>query len=472
VAGGVSAKGDDRRLQMVQMATAALSDSMQLVDDTVRSILASANNSAGQSSHSSTSDDTVMLKAAVEQSTKRFADWMAEAMESMVGCESSDLNHVVNAFPDPSDGRMTAEDIQKVLTMVGTLSSLPEDVTGEGDRDGLTKIVEHCMARMLAEISTTGSVSTRSDFMLAVGEMCRQAERTVMEDISASIAAHTGTGNKQKTTKSGLFATALGNAVGRSQSPTSERFRLSASRVLNMYAMNRGFEAAKRLCSTLPDLAQEDEVTISGPREGVWSALVVVKEVSMECGEIFGSPKRAGPVPETLEDEYPSLMATRQLQGLRSGLISDVERLFTEEVVVYPNPYQILEPQRNAVVFLLLKIAFKALAEDARSIRFSIPGYRQLLVDLEFLKFMLPHYVVDDHLSDGSNTHSVLESLLKDAAKSAKERCDTSAMLQDPTSETNQARQFVRRFMEENSTGHDSIVRQFTIDDDSLREKN
>jgi hypothetical protein len=78
---------------------------------------------------------------------------------------------------------------------------------------------------------------------------------------------------------------------------------------------------------------------------------------------------------------------------------------------------------------------------------------------------MIPHYVKDEFLSDGSNTISVLESLLTEVTKNAKERCDSSAMLQDDCSEMNQARAVIRDFMATNG-GEDGLVSQFTIADD------
>lgn len=451
-------------MQIARMASVALSDAMQLVDDTVRSILATANDEINESSSSSSkNEDYIMLKVAVEQSTQRFANWLAEAMETMAGCESSEPGRVINAFPDPSGQGGAVEEMIKTITV--TVSALPRDLYGE-EKDDLTQFVEDCMARMLATVAATGSAPAKSNFTLAIGEMCREAERKVMDDIAQSIATHTGSSNKQRGAKAaGLFATGPGGSGSKSSSPSSDRFRLAASRVLSLYAMNRGSEAAGFLCSTLTDLSEDGQINVDGPRRCSWTALTVVKTACIECGDLFGSSKRADPISDNLEDEYPSLTAGRQQQAFRSGLVSDVERMFAEKVVVYPNPFEILEPQRNAVIAVVLKVAFKAVVEDVRLIRFSIDGYRQLLVDLEFLKFMITHYVGDEHFSDGSNARSILESLLKEAQKCAKDRCNGSAMLLDETSETNQARAVVRQFMAENS-GDRGILGQFTIAED------
>ena len=75
-----------------------------------------------------------------------------------------------------------------------------------------------------------------------------------------------------------------------------------------------------------------------------------------------------------------------------------------------------------------------------------------MLHDVEFLKFMLPHYVKDE----------ILESMLTETIKCAKERCDGSAMLQDDTDEINQARSAVRDFLS-TSSGDDGLLSRFTI---------
>jgi hypothetical protein len=104
--------------------------------------------------------------------------------------------------------------------------------------------------------------------------------------------------------------------------------------------------------------------------------------------------------------------------------------------------------------------------EESRLVRFSVGGYRQFLVDIEFLKFMVPHYVTGEPLPDGSNAQTVLDSLLTEAVKSAKERCDSSAALHDDSVETNEARAVVRDFMATNS-GKEGQVHRVTIQESS-----
>ncbi|KAL3906781.1 MAG: hypothetical protein SGILL_009137 [Bacillariaceae sp.] len=289
--------------------------------------------------------------------------------------------------------------------------------------------------------------------------MCRTAQSSIASDIESSIATHTGISGKQRTGKAGLFAT--GGKDGPSSNPTEERFRLAASRILHLYAVSRGSKAGELLSSSLKDFSNEGTVDPSGPRDGVCSLLKVVKSSCYECAGLFGGPRNAGPFPENLEDEYTSLTATRQNT---SGLAFDVERMFAEKVVIYPHPYEFSDFQRNSVVALIFKVALRALLENSRIVRFSVSGYRQVIIDIEFLKFVLPHYVKDELLLDGSNAQSAVEALLVEVAQCSKERCDGSATLQDNSSEVNQARAVVRDFVAVNSADG-GIVSLITIQD-------
>lgn len=450
-----------RVLHVVQMASVALSDSLQLVDDTVRSIL---------SEDVAASTDASMLKQAVETSTKRFAIWLASAMEILAGCESSDPKLVIEVMPGaPEDG---LEDTPKEgtsgggfgpSTSIASPASMGDDASEiSEDPQDPTQLVENALLKLLEELETSGSKTARSDMTLAIAEMCRVAERSVMENISQSIAAHGG-GSKQRKSKSLFPSDGTGSQAktDSTSSPTAERFRLAASRVLGLYAMNRGSDAADLLCIGLSELAEED-VTVHSPRAAAWQVLEVVKLTSYDCANLFGGPKRAGPVPYNLEDEMQSY--TRQ--AARSGLIFDVERMFAEQVVVFPHPSEFADFTRNSVLTIVMKVAFKAMVECSRTLRFSSEGFRQLMVDVEFFKFMIPHYVKDEFLSEGSNARAVLLKLLTDTASTGRERCtDKSVINAEREVIINEARAVIRVFMAAQE-GADGIVQRFTISED------
>ena len=461
-----TAAAPERIHRLVQMASVALSDSSQLLDDTVRSILSC-----------SSSKESPTLKIAVEHSTVQFAIWLACALETLAGCELSNSKHIVDVLPDRTENTTSVDSGSSSTQLI-----YPIALGGSGSCDNvdndLSELVDNCMWELVEELDALGTKTTKLDLTLAIAEMCRLSERSVMDDINQSIATHTGSTNKHRNAQNdSLFATTAVSEEDSNdttkQTPASMRFRLAASRALALYAVNRGNDGGEVLSSHLFELSRHnfddgssDETT--GPRFGTWSLLTVVKSASFDCADLFGGSKRAGPVPDTLDDEYVSLTMARQKQAFRSNLIGDVERLFEEKVQIYPHPFETIDFQRNLVVFVALKVAFTSLRENVRLVRFSKEGYRQLLIDVEFLKFMIPHYVSDDessHHGDGSNTVNVLVTILSEIIKSAKARCDSSATLQDDCLEINQARASIRNFMAINC-GEDGLIRRFTIADD------
>jgi len=150
------------------MASVALSDISQLVDDTVRSILSSSN----------TTSNNTTLKAAVEQSTARFAVWLAVAMEVLAGCESSEPKHVLEVMPEaPEEGENEAAPPHNNIIN----PALFRHSYDKEDND-LAELVENCMSELLEELDELGVVTNENDasaarscLTLAIAEMCRLA---------------------------------------------------------------------------------------------------------------------------------------------------------------------------------------------------------------------------------------------------------------------------------------------------------
>jgi hypothetical protein len=59
--------------------------------------------------------------------------------------------------------------------------------------------------------------------------------------------------------------------------------------------------------------------------------------------------------------------------GRKTGVQLDVERIFKENVSIYPHPSETMDFSRNAVLFL--KVIFRALLEHTRMGTFSKDGY-------------------------------------------------------------------------------------------------
>lgn len=421
--------------------------------------------------HSSTSSDgdSGMLLEAVEQSTKRFALWMASSMEILSGCEPSHPKLMVQvisgetkkkdtdtaSFDTTLDEELSRDDGLEITSAVVDKSSLHDMTTDP--------VVEKALLDLMEELSV--SQVERSNMILALAEMCRVAERSVMGSIMQSIAAHTGQKSKHHKTFQVDFP--QNSKSGDSSNPISTHFKLAASRILTLYAVSKGHVCADLLCdqSMQTPMNQETGEVSEGPRSGVCDVLKEIKDSCSDCADLFGGSKRAGPVPENLEDEFISLTST--MQHAKSGLAFDVERMFAEKILVYPHPNDMADFQRSAVIVLIMKVVFKAMVENCRGISFSLSGYRQIMIDVEFFKFLLPHYVRDEFLADGTNGKSSVESILGEVVSTARSRCIALTELGEEQEEVNVARSAIRTFLSVSS----DAVEEFTIAEDDSAEK-
>lgn len=139
--------------------------------------------------------------------------------------------------------------------------------------------------------------------------------------------------------------------------------------------------------------------------------------------------------------------------------------MFKEKVSIYPHPSALLEPSRNSVLFLLFKVAFSSLIEEARFHSFSGDGYRQLQVDTEFLKYMIPHYISSDCNLEGVDACSSLLNLLSDTMAAIGERCTDEASLVENDDVLVDSLDTVRAFAERVNSGEEN-AEKFVINDD------
>jgi len=422
---------DARVVDVVQMASVALSDGMQLVDDTVRSIL------AGDEMVSSAKGVQIeMIKEAVQVCSRRFAVWLATSLERLAGCESSDSKMLIEAeeksenVEDEMDCLQEDED-----TVPSHLVTKADDMSDISDlHDALADKVESSLDDIFALLDDAPS-EVISELTLAISEMCRLAERSIMENIQNSITSSME-GDKKAHKSSHMFALSEEPSARRvdvdKEKDISDRFHLAASRVLTLYALNHGSKAGFAACENLYEIAssEADEIP-AAPRPGVCQLLESVKLASIDCAFVFGGDKRANPVPDFPEDEddfYPSPMVrSGKSLGIRmptvKGLQLDVERMFSEKVPTYPHPSLVLDFTRESVVTIVMKVAFKAMEEQARACKFTACGYRQLQVDIALLRHMIPHYIKDDFDFEGTNACVMVENVLNDVMTTAGERC-------------------------------------------------
>lgn len=409
-----------RVLQVVQIA---VSDCLQLLDDTVRSIV-SGRNVLGASA---ASVDLPMLKQSIQASMIRFASWLGGTLEVMAGCESSDSNFSIEAARDHTAVTEEAEFDALEGNNLASSNSGRDDMSELSNQyDPLAEKVESAIQDLITEVEGRNSGVISLEFSLKVCEVCRSCERAFVDSMNQSIELNVGGGGK-KGRSSGLFPMDDSKkhvVLSEHERKTTERFRLASSRILALYATDRGFDACNDLCSNLTAIASTaSDGFPDRPSSAACRLLEIAKLTSLDCVNLFGESKLAGPVPNFVSSNMGSqpllVMNTSPLKGLQA----DVERMFKEEIIIYPHPSEIVDFSRDAVLVLLFKVAFKALVEQTRNCALSVGGYNYLLMDLEFLRDMVPHYVNENYQMEGHNACASLSTLLTEVLRSAGERC-------------------------------------------------
>jgi vacuolar protein sorting-associated protein 51 len=413
-------------MELVQIGNSTLSDCLQLVDDTIRSIFLSAGDQSGHNTEASS--DVTILKEAVHQSSRRLAFWLASVVETLAGGDSSESKDSIEAPPSAGTTGSFMEDSKKdsggdtTRLVAGTND---DDMESPGQLNALVKLMDAVVDKF-SSVDTTSNGSP-SIVILALVEMCRLAETSVSENFQQSIATHFG---DKKKASHGLFPISATDAGQPSNlhDEISVRFRLAASRVLFYYSVGLGSLAGERLCSTLQmydNISQSPDATNNPnfPSEGAIQTLKIVKTVLIHCSALLGGNLRAGPVPKMSDRSFASrgLSSSSYLSHkstMKTSLHLDVARIFQESVPIYPHPSELLTFAGPHVVFLVLKTAIRAWLEVVRFHVFTLSSCKDIWIDVEFLRVMLSHYIDPDLMEQyhQTNVYNALSSMLSDVA--------------------------------------------------------
>lgn len=405
-----------KTIKTIQAANVALSDGMQMVDDTIRSIL-SQGTGLGMSN---TPLDLDMVKVAVANDARKFAFWLASALEKIAGCDPMDDNLTLSVKHSNmvDDGDSKDEHLMNATLLEAKSIENDEDEVESTDRRKENSILEDIYASIEENNQCCNGLLS-----LSLVEMCRLAARNVVNNMNQSISSSMED-DLRLSTKKDVFQlpTSLNSSILESDEIISIRFRLAAARALTLYAVTKGYEASSGVCRDVWESCSiQSEFFPHGPTEVTWKILETAKSTSIECAAAFGGKVFAGPIPNFSDDnnEYMRNGAIGAARGAMKGLSLDVARMFTQKVQVYPHHFEMIDFSRNAVVSLMLKVAFKAWIEQIRSCTLSAFAYRQLQVDTEFLKILLSHYVEEE-----SASKEELQNILSDVVLNAGGRCD------------------------------------------------
>lgn len=424
-------------VEVVQLASAALSDGLQMADDLIRAIL--QRTQSGAASLGTTAPvDLAVVKSAVQKSAKSFGVWLASALELLVGCEGSfqDDETLLEVWDDENEEVKMSHQTTKII--------IPQLEGQEANCESLRRLGSfacnkkdetfNLLLLLRSQLDNDGSEPAYSNFLLAIGEMCRLAERSMANTLNQSIQSAMDDARVAESAKK-LFGDSInlhrkGKDVLDSEQVLPQRFCMAASRALDMYVMNRGSYAASELCSDmfLMSDAHDPYAIPKTPRNVCVKVFEIAKTSCEDCisimgGDLFVTP--VSPFPE--EFEYANVFGNRLVGigggggggGASSGLQLDVERMFIEKSKMH----QRVEFTRNGVVSGILRVSLFAFLECVRSSVFSSLGYRQMKIDALFLRYIIPHFVKDEFGTSNQNACSCLFNTIDDIIFKAGQRC-------------------------------------------------
>jgi hypothetical protein len=206
------------------------------------------------------------------------------------------------------------------------------------------------------------------------------------------------------------------------QHESSRRFKAAVSLVFFRYIVNHAEKAVLIMNQHTVELASlaDDGEDSSAPSNAIVQALALAKALFSEVSEIFEEGKRGGPIPEWKDSDHSIATST---VGRKTGLHLDVERMFKEQVVIYPHPSDHMPLTATAALFLFMKIVIQALIEYSKMNTFTSRGYEQATIDYLFLKQLIPHYLSEKEMVGGVNCCSALRGQLGDFLEVVQDRC-------------------------------------------------
>mmetsp|Transcript_13362 Transcript_13362/g.29025 ORF Transcript_13362/g.29025 Transcript_13362/m.29025 type:complete len:1129 (-) Transcript_13362:141-3527(-) len=433
-------------LEIIQLASVALSDGLQMADDLIRATLQRSQLSDAAPGVLAPVDSAV-VKLAVQKSAKSFGVWLASALEQLVGCEPSQYGTTLLEVGDEeseeeNEGQQKRITIPQLETEEGN-DARWVDSTSFSRTDSSVKSIKdetsNLLIDLLVQLDDGASERAYSNFLLSICEMCRLAERSMANTLNQSIQSAMEEDARVADSANTLFGDTINpHRKGKdgldSEQVLSKRFQLAASRALAMYVMNHGAYAASELCTDMFHLsdARDPYAIPSRPREVCLKVFEIAKASCEDCISIVGGDLFVAPVaPFPHEVEYVDVFGDRLtgasggggVGGASSGLQLDVERMFIEKIQVYPHSLAQLEFTRNSVVSGILHVALSAFLECVRSSVFSSLGYRQMKVDAVFLRYIISHYVKDEFGTPEQNACSCLFNTIDDIMLKAGQRC-------------------------------------------------
>ena len=441
-------------VEMIQLSSVALSDGLQMADDLIRALLQQS-----QATNTAAPVDSAVVKLAVQQNARLFGIWLASVLEQLAGCEPSGDDKLLLDIEEEED----EEDNKPKKKII--IAGLERDDESSSDRHNYAKM----LSSLLVELDEASSDQAYSNFLLALCEMCRLAERNISTTLNQSIQSAMEEDARVAESANTLFGDAINpHRKGKDgldvENVLSKRFQLAASRALSMYILERGSQAASHLCTGMLQFsdARDPYAIPSRPRENVLRLFDIIKvacedSISIMGGDLFAVAVL--PFPEEIDysNVFGDRLSGESEGGTTSGLKMDVERMFIEKIQVYPHSSDELEFSRNSVISGILRVALSGLVECVRSSVFSSLGLRQMKVDAVLLRYLAYHYVKDIYGTTEANALTCVCNAIDDVMLNAEQRCVDPEVIGDDEYYDAEKDEIVTPFM---------LVQQFLFNND------
>eukprot|EP00984_Skeletonema_dohrnii_P025402 scaffold14566_cov158-Skeletonema_dohrnii-CCMP3373.AAC.1 len=270
-------------VEMIQLSSVALSDGLQMADDLIRATLQQS-----QATNTAAPVDSAVVKLAVQKNARLFGIWLASSLELLAGCEPSGDDKVLLEMEEEEN----EEDPKPKKKII--IAGLERDDESNGQHeDGMI------ISSLLVQLDEC-SDQAYSNFLLALCEMCRLAERSISTTLNQSIQSAMEEDARVAESANTLFGGINPHRKGKDgldvEHMLSKRFQLAASRTLSMYILDRGAQAASHLCTGMLQFADaRDPYAIpTRPREDVLRLFDIIKascedSISIMGGDLFAS---------------------------------------------------------------------------------------------------------------------------------------------------------------------------------------
>jgi len=386
-------------LKTIQMGKGALSECMHQLEDAITRTLPKS------AKPGILVVDSDFIKDIVKKNARYFAFWIAHCLEALSGIREATSCKCLTLVKDDQN------------TDDSVIALVQDDDLKDGMDLVPIKPEEQALSDMCSYLFHFAPNDSTSAILLSLIEMCRSASGQIGHDLNSSLVDDGLKGGSGRS-DSLFFSPAKVQLLNiDSDHLLSQRLNLAASRIFFIYFSSKGADAASLGCNDMLRLSadQSSDIPVA---PSVWACrfLEVVKAVFLHSASTFGDGKLGGPIPSFSDKDMKNMSQLAQIQSHHLAAIKSLQLdVFKNKVKIYPHPSVVVAFSRNYAVCNVFKISLKALCEQCRLCTFTVLSYRQMQVDVEFLRRMTSHYIKEESGVDTTEINQLLDDLLNTA---------------------------------------------------------